>query len=651
MKLKLFLLLVFISIYSWSQTTKSFTTNGTFIVPAGLTSIYAKAWGGGGAGGGASGAGLLWGRGAAGGSGGAAVESVLTVVPGTTLNVVVAGQTPGTIGANGTAGGHSTITQYQNIFLAAGGLGGGANNSETPPDATPAAQFDDSASTNGVTKGRPGEKGNSALLSLGLSSGAGGAGGQGINSGDGAGGAAISNLLLGTSPGNAGTASGGGGSGAINSALGAPQAGGAGAAGQVILSYTCPIYSITGVKAGSCDNSTLLTVILTSSATSLPVGNYVVTYNRTSPAATGLTANLTVTTAGTGTFTTTSTYPNNTDNSTITITKLASESCSSTITTSNTATITSIYGGTISGATATCIGTSCSLTLSGNTGLVTKWQFKDGSNSDQWTDVPNPSTATTYTSFPINRQTDFRALVVTGNCSTESQPTTVTILQIPIISNGNIFFPSDPVIGSVPESSILQYLTIIYSSVEGHNNNTLNGLPNGYSVEWNSNQLPDQNFTSYTFTATVNGNINTIVVPANTPVGTYSGNLYVYNDLCKSDKYAIKLIIYKPFQTGSEKDTNASTITTSLIPIATKDLEATENKVSVAIFNKVIHVDTYNRNINKVFVYDVSGNLLYKKEAVSGSKLVIDNLKSSNQVLLVKVISDDNHIETKKVIY
>ncbi|OUL59859.1 T9SS sorting signal type C domain-containing protein [Flavobacterium sp. AJR] len=648
MKSKLSLLLVFISFYSWAQTTTSFTTNGTFIVPAGLTSIYAKAWGGGGSGGGASGAGLLLGRGAAGGGGGANVESPLTVVPGATLNVVVASQTPGNVGANGTAGGYSTITQYQNIFFAPGGSGGGANNSDTPPGATPGGAF---AATIGATRiaGRPGGKGNSALLSLGLSSGAGGAGGEGINSGDGTGGAAISNLLLGTAPGNAGTVSGGGGSGAINSALGAPQAGGAGAAGRVILSYTCPTYSITSVKAVSCNNENTIRVTLTASATSLPVGNYVVTYNRTSPSATGLTANLTVSTAGTGTFTITS-VSSNTLGGVITITKLASESCSSIITNNNTATIALPYGGTISGANSICAGNTVVLSLSGNEASVVKWQFNDGYG---WKDVPNPSTSNTYTTFPLlQNQTPFRAIL--DYCNIVSEVKTVSLNSPTLyISNRPDYDHSGEIeyyLRTIKAGALLptlQYIAVPYINLEGD--------PTGYSVEWDTDSIPNQDITPYTFTYTPNSSINSIIIPANTPEGTYSGNIYIHNNLCKSYKaynFECTTLLDDPSsKTGSEKDVNASTIATSLVPIATKDLEATENKISVAIVNKVIHVDAYNSNLNKVFIYDVSGNLLYKKEAVSGSKLVIDNLRSSNQVLMVKVISDDNHVETKKIIY
>lgn len=85
--------------------------------------------------------------------------------------------------------------------------------------------------------------------------------------------------------------------------------------------------------------------------------------------------------------------------------------------------------------------------------------------------------------------------------------------------------------------------------------------------------------------------------------------------------------------------------------VGTTDLETAEKITSITAFNKVINVETSNQTIKQVFVFDVSGNLLYRKDAVSDSKLIINSLRSSNQVLVVKVVLNDNSIETKKVIY
>ncbi|WKL49906.1 T9SS sorting signal type C domain-containing protein [Flavobacterium pectinovorum] len=507
MRLKLCLLLVFIITFSWAQTTKTFVTNGAFPVPNGVTSINVSAWGGGGSGGGASGAGLLLGRGAAGGGGGAFASSTLTVTPGANLNVVVAGQTLGASGANGTAGGNSTITGYESLFLAAGGSGGGGNNAGGTPVGGIGGTV---ANSKGTVRfaGTSGGNGSTSLLSLLLSSGAGGAGG---NAG-GAGGASLSSLILGTAPGNAGSSPGGGGGGAINSALGAAQVGGTGAAGQLTISYTCPTYNVTSTTATNvcASNGTTSTVTLTSGASSLPVGNYVVTYNRSNPSATALTANLTVSTAGTGVFT--AVGLNTVGSSTITVTKITSQSCSSTINANNTATVIispATVAGTVTGGTTINAGsTSGLLTLSGHTGSVVKWQSAV-SPFTTWVDIAN--TNTTYTSGTLTATTQFRAVVQSGACAAvNSAATTVTVVPLPTITG--------LAANSVCTSDDAQSTALSYSATTGS--------PITYSIVWNSS--PANSFTAVTDAVLPSSPI-TIAVPAEAAAGTYTGTLTVKN--------------------------------------------------------------------------------------------------------------------------
>lgn len=627
MRLKLSLLFVFIITYSWSQSgsTKTFTGNGTFPVPAGVTSIQVQAWGGGGSGGGASGAPLLLGRGAAGGGGGAYASNTILVTPGTTLNVVVASQTAGTTGA-GITGGNSTITGFESSILAAGGSGGDANNAGGSPVGGIGGTI---AASAGSIKfaGANGGNGNSwNLLGLLLSSGAGGAG---AGSG-GAGGTAVSGLLLSNAPGNAGSPPGGAGSGAINSALGAAQIGGAGAAGRVIISYSCTNFSLTSTAVTNVcgSTSTTSTVTLTGSAASLPVGNYVVTYNRSSPSATALTANLTVSTAGTGTFT--AVGLTTVGSGTITITKLESGSCSSTITVNNTATVTvspATVGGTVNGGTTITSGsTSGLLTLSGHTGAVIKWQ-SSVSPFSTWTDIAN--TATTYTSGPLTVTTQFRAVVQSGICTAvNAEATTVTVNDSPptitlnasaenacqdFFSQENAYsllaytattgspitysivwdadpentfenvtdaaLPASPITITVPLGTYkgiytgtltvknaggtvsspgsvfsinVDYMPSIITSgiineVETSTNSQNASLPFGgtvgeaisYSIDWdgdaNAALLTDQLSTPFTWSS-FGGIIDTIVIPANVPAGTYSGIITSFNETCSSSK-------------------------------------------------------------------------------------------------------------------
>jgi hypothetical protein len=517
MRLKLSLLLVFIFSLMRAQPPHTFSTSGTLNVPAGVTTATVQAWGGGGAGGGASGGSLVTGRGGAGGGGGAYASATITITPGAILSVVVAGQTSGTTGAGG-AGGNSTITGFEGSILAAGGAGGNANTSGGSPaggvGGTTAASF-------GTTKlaGGSGGNGETALLSLGLTSGAGGAGG---NSG-GAGGVGRQSSVLGNASGNNGLVPGGGGGGAIDSG-GASETGGAGGAGQVIISYTCPTYSLDATSATNvcATTGTTSVVTLTSSAASLPVGNYVVTYDRSNPSATGLTATMTISTAGTGTFT--AVGLSTVGSSTVTISKLTSEACFSNISTNNTATVTispASVGGTVSGGTSICSGsTSSLLTLAGYTGVIVKWQYAV-SPFATWIDIVN--TATTYTSGILTETTQFRAVVQSGVCVTEnSVATTVTVNALPTISTTGIT-------NDVCFSTSAQMATLLYSA-------TTNS-PISYSILWDSAAhtagLIDQGATSFAFLSG-GGNVNTIALPASLAANTYSGTMTIANANCST---------------------------------------------------------------------------------------------------------------------
>nr|WP_315213605.1 LamG-like jellyroll fold domain-containing protein [uncultured Flavobacterium sp.] len=103
---------------------------------------------------------------------------------------------------------------------------------------------------------------------------------------------------------------------------------------------TCTTYILTSTAASSaiCAGTTA-TINLTGLAANLPTGTYTVTYNLGAPnTASGLTASMTVSTAGTGSFTTATIA--NSGATGITITNLTKNGCSSSISLLNTTTIT-----------------------------------------------------------------------------------------------------------------------------------------------------------------------------------------------------------------------------------------------------------------------------------------------------------------------
>ncbi|WP_337967744.1 T9SS sorting signal type C domain-containing protein [uncultured Flavobacterium sp.] len=503
-KFKLALVLSFICTSLWAQPPHIFTADGTVVIPAGITSMDIKAWGAGGAGGGAGNSPLLSGRSGAGGGGGAYANGLITVNPlsGVPLNIKVAGAVTGTT-ATGTAGGSSTIQSFETVILAVGGGGGTANTAGGTPSGGAGGLASASIGSISTASGITGGNGNAALLSLGLSSGAGGNAG---GTGGGLGGAALSTLLLGNGPGNAGSPPGGGGSGGLQTVGNPSQVGGSGAHGQVIVTYTCPTYNITGISATNvCISPGTSSVTVTSSAASLPIGIYTVTYNRGTPAATGLTAAMTVTTAGTGTFT--AVGLTTTGTSSIAVTALTSGVCISPISgiTTNVTISPLTVAGSVGGGTTICNGaTSAGLLLTGNVGSVLRWEYSTTPFST-WTPTSVANTTTTYTSGALTETTQFRAVVQSVACNTlNSTPTTVTVNPLPqgsLSANGPFCATGAGQLTFTATSGTGPY-TVVYN--DGVANRTANSVVSGTAFA--TFTTPVLSTTTYTLVSVTDAN-------------------------------------------------------------------------------------------------------------------------------------------------
>jgi hypothetical protein len=328
------ILFLFITFLGYSQITQTYTTSGSFTVPAGVTSVTVEAWGGGGKGGSKSGGGgVEYG----GGGGGAYAIKAVAVTPGVSYTVTVGS------GSISTAAGGDSWFSSNTVILAKGGNSVPDNTTTGASGALQSTCIGDTVlsggnGANAVTNTGGGGGGSSAGTVLtgvtatnqnGATAPTGGGNGGSGGSASGAG----SNGASGVVPGG-----GGGGGGKGNN-------GGSGGAGKIIITWTCPTYNLstTAVASPICA-ATSASVSVTSTAVGLPTGTYTVTYNLTGGnTATGSTAAMTVTTAGSGTFTT-STLPNS-GTTTITITNLASggttpNNCSSVISANNSTSLT-----------------------------------------------------------------------------------------------------------------------------------------------------------------------------------------------------------------------------------------------------------------------------------------------------------------------
>ncbi len=236
-----FLLFLFNQQVSFGQTTRTltFTSPGTWTVPAGVTEITVEAWGGGGAGGGST----INGKGGSGGGGGGYCINVFTVTPGQKINYTVGAGGTGSNG-NGTSGDTTLI-----LTLQANGGGGGGANMETIGSGGTA-----SGGTTNITGGS-GLKGKGNTGGNGGTGASGGAGGNGVSNEDG----------------EPGTAPGGGGGGGeayyhwVRVWVGVlwvrewrtdSKSGGNGADGQIKITYTPSLPDGFWYKADAGINTT-----------------------------------------------------------------------------------------------------------------------------------------------------------------------------------------------------------------------------------------------------------------------------------------------------------------------------------------------------------------------------------------------------------
>lgn len=204
--------------------------------------------------------------------------------------------------------------------------------------------------------------------------------------------------------------------------------------------------TITYTNSNGCKNTTTVTVSATSVGGNITGGTTVCAgTNSTTLTLNGYTGNITKwQSAADAAFTSAVTEIAHTS-ATYTATNLSgtryyraivtSGVCSAAI--SGTATITvnpAPVGGTISGAAAVCAGAnSTTLTLSGYTGSIVKWQSSTSSSFSNAVDIAH--TGTSYTATNLNASTYYRAVISSGVCNTVNSGTAlVTVNNQPAVS-------------------------------------------------------------------------------------------------------------------------------------------------------------------------------------------------------------------------
>lgn len=246
------LFLNFIS--SFGQVTQTFTSSGTFTVPANVYILKVEVWGGGGAGGGSN---INKQAGGGGGGGAYTFNNSISVTPGEVISYTVGAGGVGVVAGNGSNGGSSTFKGVN----AGGGFGG--LRATTVPGA-------------GGTGGTGGFNGGSGRVGTSSTGGGGGSSaGPGI-SGTGSVGISATSNTGATAPsgggnggdgsssssGNNGLNPGGGGGGSADAPGSNQFAGGNGGIGQIKITYTQPILTTvpTSINFGYVINGGTSTV-------------------------------------------------------------------------------------------------------------------------------------------------------------------------------------------------------------------------------------------------------------------------------------------------------------------------------------------------------------------------------------------------------
>ncbi len=215
--------------------TQVYHSNGSFLVPSGVTRVTIEAWGGGGGGGYDSSAPSSGGAaGGGGGGGGYSKRLVVPVTPGRSYSFTVGAGGAGGL-PNGAAGGDSSFVGDGGVtVLAKGGAGGSADlggNGGSLGVGDDDAVFAGGKGGDGSTNAGGGGGGAARVNAAGTSgaNGSGNTGGNGGAQGGGKGGNKKGSGQNGSSPG-----AGGGGMGREGSAVGN------GAAGRLLITYTVP---------------------------------------------------------------------------------------------------------------------------------------------------------------------------------------------------------------------------------------------------------------------------------------------------------------------------------------------------------------------------------------------------------------------------
>ncbi|KAF2335534.1 Ig-like domain-containing protein [Flavobacterium daemonense] len=85
--------------------------------------------------------------------------------------------------------------------------------------------------------------------------------------------------------------------------------------------------------------------------------------------------------------------------------------------------------------------------------------------------------------------------------------------------------------------------------------------------------------------------------------------------------------------------------------LGTGDFENVDKGITVSVKDKAVKILSSNEVIKEITIFDVAGKQLYDKKKVGTTELLISNLQSGNQVLLVDITLENGYKTTRKIIF
>ena len=185
--------------------------------------------------------------------------------------------------------------------------------------------------------------------------------------------------------------------------------------------------------------------------------------------------------------------------------------------------------GSISGTATVCSGTNSTiLTLSGNTGSVTRWESSLDNFSTAGTTIVN--TTSTYTATNLSATTYYRAVVTSGSCAAANSASVTMAINVPAVVTNKT-------------ATVCSGGTFTVTPTTGSGNTVPSGTTYTWTVEDNTNVTGESTVTSsqskisqtLTNTSTSNQNVVYTVTPKNTSAGsgysvgsTFNGGVIAY---------------------------------------------------------------------------------------------------------------------------